>query len=246
MPAAKVTFSNRTYTFGRRWDAVRVTLSEAPASETFGLKTWIASEVLAQHLHVHWRTRYRQSTSVTTRVLELGAGTGLPGLLLAQLGSEVVLTDAAEEPEVLGNLRGLIEPKNNSTPTKNTFVPRVEALTWGRLDEHALNLANERFHLILGADVLYAKAKDFDKLFATVRLLLLKGEEYCCEKDCKSKNETEKQKPVFLTAYKHRASHRSIESVLVSQKLQVRKGWRYPAKKGVTVDVVEIVLSRPC
>jgi predicted nicotinamide N-methyase len=37
-------------------------------------------------------------------VLELGAGTALPGLLLAKLGACVTLTDAVHQPEVLANL----------------------------------------------------------------------------------------------------------------------------------------------
>ena len=37
-------------------------------------------------------------------MLELGAGTALPGLLLAKLGARVTLTDAADQPEVLANL----------------------------------------------------------------------------------------------------------------------------------------------
>ena len=46
-----------------------------------------------------------------------------------------------------------------------------------------------------------------------------------------------------MTAYQHRASHRSIESSLATYGLVVRRAFRYPAEGGVTVDVVEITLA---
>ena len=85
----------------------------------YGLYTWPASFVLARHLWRH-RARYLHAQSPLpprgippppalapsrpARVLELGAGTALPGLLLAKLGACVTLTDAVHQPEVLANL----------------------------------------------------------------------------------------------------------------------------------------------
>jgi predicted nicotinamide N-methyase len=233
-------FSHRTIAFGAPGtpDAAVVRLTEAPLAECFGLRTWVSSQILATHLHEHI-ARYRHPRQVT-RVLELGAGTGLPGLLLHELGASVVLTDAENEPGVLANLRGVCETLNENAPKDDrddAEKARATHLTWGTLDKHALALASERFHVVLGADVLYAKARDFDKLFATVSLLLRRGGE-----NDKHKNENDFV-PLFVTAYKHRASHVSIESGLRTHKLRVREQWRYPGEKGATVDVVEIVLG---
>ena len=65
-------------------------------------------------------------------------------------------------------------------------------------DAAALQLASTSFDLVLGADVLYSKGRDFDKLFATVRLLLQRGGHGAA----------------FVTAYQHRSSHRSLEALL--------------------------------
>ena len=87
------------------------------------------------------------------------------------------------------------------------------------------------FDVVVGADVLYGKSRDFDALFATARLLL--------------ENAPRENAPgVFVTAYQHRASHRSIESSLATYGLVVRRAFRYPAEGGVTVDVVEITLAK--
>jgi hypothetical protein len=90
-------------------------------------------------------------------------------------------------------------------------------------------LAKTGFDVVIGADVLYGKSRDFHAVFATARLLL---------ENAPSRNEG-----VFVTAYQHRASHRSIESSLATYGLVVRRAFRYPAEGGVTVDVVEITLA---
>ena len=131
-----------------------------------------------------------------TRVLELGAGTALPGLLLAKLGARVTLTDAADQPEVLANLEAACRdnelevvawPEQSSeqlaslefgaaataaaaaaTGASSSTVS-VCGLSWGTTDAAALRLASRSFDLVIGADVLYSKGRDFDRLLATAR-----------------------------------------------------------------------------
>ncbi|XP_050229800.1 uncharacterized protein LOC126678927 isoform X2 [Mercurialis annua] len=105
--------------------------------EEYGLFVWPCSVILAEYI---WQQRER---FFGADVVELGAGTSLPGLTAAMLGSNVTLTDDSNRVEVLG-------------------------LTWGLWDECIFNLNPK---IILGADVLY-EASAFDDLFATVTFLL--------------------------------------------------------------------------
>ncbi|XP_070670937.1 uncharacterized protein [Malus domestica] len=105
--------------------------------EEYGLFVWPCSLVLAEYV---WQQRLRFSGA---SVVELGAGTSLPGLVAARVGADVTLTDDSSRLEVMG-------------------------LTWGAWDASTFSL-HPKF--ILGADVLY-DATAFDDLFATVTFLL--------------------------------------------------------------------------
>ncbi|XP_074333030.1 uncharacterized protein LOC141670881 isoform X2 [Apium graveolens] len=105
--------------------------------DQYGMFVWPCSIVLAEYV---WQHRSRFSAA---NVIELGAGTSLPGLVAAKLGSNVTLTDDLTRPEVVG-------------------------LTWGLWDHPVFNLHPD---IILGADVLYDTSA-FDDLFATVTFLL--------------------------------------------------------------------------
>jgi predicted nicotinamide N-methyase len=244
--AMSVGCERRTHEFGHPLclDFVRVETVEDPRAKEFGARTWVAAEVLAAHLHRHWHARYRRGEPTDeTRVLELGAGTSLPGLVLHELGARVVLTDTSEEGCVLSNIFQIVSACDEKKILRDGDAKRardarfrakppsleVRHLHWGRLDAEAVALAKTGFDVVIGADVLYGKSRDFHAVFATARLLL---------ENAPSRNEG-----VFVTAYQHRASHRSIESSLVTNGLVVRRAFRYPAEGGITVDVVEITLA---
>ena len=120
----------------------------------------------------------------------------------------------------------------------------ILALDWGALDASALRLAARGVDLVLGADVLYDKSPDFDRLFATVRLLLERSDNPCA---------------VFLTAYQHRAAHRSIQALLRAWGLRARivqqessddadagaETETEPRHPRPVIDIVEIVLESP-
>lgn len=108
--------------------------------EEYGLYVWPCSVVLAEYI---WQNRQR---FVGSRVIELGAGTALPGVVAAKVGASVVLTDREDQPQ-------------------------MQRLTWGQWNDKAFALRHPG-QVVLGADVLYA-SKDFDDLLATVKFLLL-------------------------------------------------------------------------
>ncbi|XP_058180665.1 uncharacterized protein LOC131299108 isoform X2 [Rhododendron vialii] len=117
-------------------DSFCITIIES-MKEDYGLFVWPCSIVLAEYV---WQQRLRFSG---VSVVELGAGTSLPGLVAAKVGSDVTLTDDVNKPEVMG-------------------------LTWGVWDADIFSIHPK---IILGADVLYDTSA-FDDLFATVAFLL--------------------------------------------------------------------------
>ncbi|XP_059281124.1 uncharacterized protein LOC132034760 isoform X2 [Lycium ferocissimum] len=117
-------------------DGFSVTIIENMKDE-YGLFVWPCSIILAEYI---WQQRSRFTGA---NVVELGAGTSLPGLVAAKVGADVTLTDDSNRSEVHG-------------------------LTWGVWDTQTFCLCP---NIILGADVLYDSCA-FDDLFATVAFLL--------------------------------------------------------------------------
>ncbi|KAG7587731.1 S-adenosyl-L-methionine-dependent methyltransferase [Arabidopsis suecica] len=184
--------------------------------EEYGLFVWPCSVILAEYVWQH-RSRFRHSS-----ILELGAGTSLPGLVAAKVGANVTLTDDASKPEVLDNMRRVCE--------LNKLNCNVMGLTWGVWDAPIFDLQP---NIILGADVLYDSSA-FDDLFATVSFLLQSSPD-----------------AVFITTYHNRSGHHLIEFVMVKWGLKCVKlldGFSFlPSHKASVlsgnIQLVEIVLS---
>lgn len=144
------------------------------AATAVGLQTWAAAAVLCDYLARFWTP---PRGNFQTRVLELGAGTGLVGLLAAKMALDdpqpnvqVVLTDYHER--VLTNLRHNIDL---NFPLHSECV-RADVLDWAEVDDFVRNPSSwERggttsglepwwmkdvrsggYDLILGADVMYS------------------------------------------------------------------------------------------
>uniref|UniRef100_A0A1D1YY46 Methyltransferase-like protein 23 n=1 Tax=Anthurium amnicola TaxID=1678845 RepID=A0A1D1YY46_9ARAE len=67
--------------------------------EEYGMFIWPCSIVLAEYV---WQQRKR---FLNESVVELGAGTSLPGLVAAKVGADVTLTDISSNLEVLDNMK---------------------------------------------------------------------------------------------------------------------------------------------
>ncbi|XP_024016091.1 methyltransferase-like protein 23 isoform X1 [Eutrema salsugineum] len=184
--------------------------------EEYGLFVWPCSVILAEYVWQQ-RSRFRESA-----ILELGAGTSLPGLVAAKVGANVTLTDDSSKPEVLENMRRVCE--------LNKLSCNVLGLTWGVWDASIFDL---RPNFILGADVLYDSSA-FDDLFATVSFLLQSS-----------------PGAVFITTYHNRSGHHLIEFLMVKWGLKCVKlldGFSFlPSRKASVlsgnIQLVEIVLS---
>jgi len=111
------------------------------------LSRWLASLHFAQDL----RSEGRGAGLAAGPVLEVGAGLGLAGIVLAKLGRKVVLSD--REPVLLDRLQ---ENIGTNGVGENC---RVLALDWamaGRVKMRRL-LQAQRFSAVIGADVIYCE-----------------------------------------------------------------------------------------
>lgn len=110
-------------------------LSETSSRAPYGVVLWPAAIALAHEIAA------RADAMRGARVLELGAGTGLPGIVAASLGARVVQTDR-------GELALAICARNAARNDVRDVEHRLA--DWKAWDDAA------RYDVILGSDVLYA------------------------------------------------------------------------------------------
>lgn len=149
-----------------------------------GMSVWKGSEIMCDYICQHADLVIRGK-----RVLELGAGVGLCGILASKIGScSVRLTDG--DANVLDNLRhnmALNSDSNNKTastcsssqdePTSSSAAPTTEVscpqLIWGK--QNAVDFKNEhgKQDVILATDCVYI-TKSVKPLFETIHQILSK------------------------------------------------------------------------
>ena len=110
-------------------------LSEERSVAPYGFALWPAAIALAHEL------ASRADTLAGKRVLELGAGTGLPGIVAATFGAQVVQTDRHDAALELGRSNA---ERNGARSIEHRIAD------WTQWPD------TERYDLILGADVIYA------------------------------------------------------------------------------------------
>jgi len=115
----------------------QILLSERETRLPYGIALWPGAIALAHEIAA------RSDVPRGLRVLELGAGTGLPGIVAAKLGADVVQTDKQQAALSLGRLNA-----------ERNGVRSVEhrVADWAAWDD-----AN-RYDWIIGSDILYAAA----------------------------------------------------------------------------------------
>lgn len=101
----------------------------------YGAMLWPASIALAQEVLA------RASHLRAQRVLELGAGTGIPGIVAATLGANVLQIDRSQ---IAVHLCERNRDRNSATSVE------VRCVEWDEFQ------SDEQFDLIVGSDVLYA------------------------------------------------------------------------------------------
>ena len=144
--------------------------------------TWPSAPVLAQYV---W---HNQKSFVNKNVLEIGAGTALPGIVAAKCGANVTLSDSGQLYKCLRNCEVAIEANNLAMSL------RVVGITWGLFTPELFSLGP--IDIILGSDCFYDPSV-FEDILVTISFLL-------------DKNPHAK----FICSYQERASDWSIEHLL--------------------------------
>eukprot|EP00301_Raphidiophrys_heterophryoidea_P012090 c18414_g1_i1.p1 GENE.c18414_g1_i1~~c18414_g1_i1.p1 ORF type:complete len:261 (-),score=66.92 c18414_g1_i1:67-816(-) len=162
----------------------------------YGVFAWPSSECLARVLwHCPQLVR-------NLRVLELGAGTCLPGLVSAACGAkEVIFTDRHNAPEVMINANRAIDL--NKHKFQQDISARVVPLTWGVFDFNTIQTAKSGIDTILAADCFY-ESGDFDDILASVSLF------FSYNPQC-----------VFVVTYHCRSGNHTIQHLLEETNLKV-------------------------
>ena len=156
---------------------------------SYGLYTWACAPVLAQFI---W---YHRNIFSGSRVLELGCGTALPGIIAARAGANVVLTDSILLPRILKCAEKNVELNSVGNCTK------VAGLSWGIISP-TLKTIGTPLDYILGADCFYDPAV-FEEILVTVSYLIGLN-----------------PNAQFLTTYQERSSDWTLEVLLNKWELQ--------------------------
>lgn len=127
---------------------------------SYGLYLWPCAPVLAWYVWLH------QDEIRGKRVLELGSGTALPGLLCAKVGaSKVWLSDDAWQPNTLKNC---LEAANINGLNDSV---QVTGLTWGDYTEELFQFDDHQLDFVIGSDLFY-DPNVFEPLLTTIAYLL--------------------------------------------------------------------------
>ncbi|KAM3877886.1 EEF1A lysine methyltransferase 3-like [Diretmus argenteus] len=120
---------------------------ELKISQVFGADLGVAAPVWDSALHL---CSYFEAESLDLRgkrVIELGAGTGVVGILAARLGADVTLTDLPlAVPQLQTNVSA-----NMPSSGWPSVPPTVRPLSWG---QDQLSFPSD-WDLVLGADIVY-------------------------------------------------------------------------------------------
>nr|KAI8765758.1 methyltransferase-like protein 23 isoform X1 [Biomphalaria glabrata] len=159
---------------------VTIKILELPGAD-YGTYIWPCAPILAQYV---WQNK---DLVRTQSILEIGAGTGLPGIVAAKCGANVILSDSNTKPLSLDLCRKSAELNGLKNVT-------VCGITWGEVTPTLTQLPP--IDLILASDCFY-HSKDFEDVIMTMSFILHR---------CPNAN--------VWCAYQERSSERSIEYLL--------------------------------
>lgn len=150
----------------------------------YSFYTWPSAHILA------WFLWPRRDALQGKRILELGSGTSLPGILAAKVGAHVTLSDCATLAKTLTHIRRCCV-LNDLSPGIDI---QVIGLSWGQLTDNVFNIGP--LDLIIGSDCFYDPTV-FEDILVTVSFLL-------------------ERNPLarFIFTYQERSADWSIENLL--------------------------------
>jgi predicted nicotinamide N-methyase len=176
-----------------------------------GASVWLGSQVLLRFMEKELRSRRLESA----RIVELGAGCGLPGMGLAQLGFcdvDVVLTDVPSQCALLECNVALNFFKSGRIAQVRKNIPRVMPLLWGsrsHLDDFfGVEEQWGGFDYIIGSEIVYDEVS-LPRLLRTLKTLAALP------------TETETASRIILAVGERAGEFSQFEQ------LAVRHGWNY-------------------
>lgn len=152
------------------------------------------------------------------KILEIGSGTSLPGILAAKLGSNVILSDNAFLSKSLGHIKRICAYNKLKVGT-DIFI---KGITWGMMLNSINELGND-LDLIIGSDCLYDMSI-FEDVISTIAILL-----------------EQNLKAVAIISYQLRSSDWTIENLLKKYHLQCRNIDLDSISKDCGIDVKDLM-----
>jgi predicted nicotinamide N-methyase len=148
---------NRSLSFVR---VNRQSIMEIYAPST-GYSVWTGAKALLHYMECIFKRRHRSKLQ-GVRILEVGAGCGLPGMGLAQLGAKVILTDMPELCRVLQNNVAINfgnDCMRDALAENRACRPHVASLRWGHPGDLSSVLelvqSSEGLDYVIGAELVY-------------------------------------------------------------------------------------------
>lgn len=183
-----------------------VNINEFFTNKCQSIFCWPSSYVLASYIVAAGARKFKDK-----RIVEIGAGTGLPSLVAASnliQARSCLLTERVDEPRVLKNL------DMNIRINKVESVCRTMPLSWGIITDPSICRQLECDY-IFAADVFYS-TEDFNSIFLTISSIMNLNEN-----------------TIFLTTYQERSIKRTIKPFLdfynMDAKLITRSKFLHPA-----------------
>jgi predicted nicotinamide N-methyase len=223
-------FSISIDTQQQRQSTSRTLIVRQIISDNYGLFVWPSALVLAEYIrYIGCNGKLGVDRSL---LVELGAGTCLPGMIGALFGAHVVLTDKADEQQVLQNIQQTCTAnRSNFVVGQRDSTPTVMPLTWGHLEQASAVLEtlmarrqasvtptavdndddNILQFAVIGADLFYLPAL-FEDAVATVAFLLSSWQ----KKNTRRQQHVDlsstaaRGSAVFITAYEERSASQTM------------------------------------
>ncbi|RWS26258.1 methyltransferase-like protein 23 isoform X1 [Leptotrombidium deliense] len=162
----------------------------------YGLHLWPSAPVLSQFIF------FNRDLFADKNVIELGAGTSMPGIVAAKIGAKVILTDAHQNEDCFRVCKHNVTLNDLSIGNEVDSCVRIMQLTWAYFTEDMYRLKHVNF--IIASDCFYDQ-KDFEDILATVSFIIENSENKCA---------------VFYTSYEERHAEWNIECLLRKWDLQ--------------------------
>lgn len=158
-------------------------------------------------------------------VLELGAGAGLPSLICALLGANVVVTDYPDH-ELISNLEYNIDKLRNLVDANQKKVNlniTAKGYLWGSSIEHLIS-AYGLFDIIILSDVVFNHS-EHDKLLWSCKQCLKEGGLVIC----------------VFTHYRPHLAHKDLEFLEKAQIVQENDEWVFRVEKVDEIKMPDVM-----